>query len=137
MIRGVALGKRIFYRVPEDSEPKQCPRCGVVRTFGEFVVDRSKPSGRGWICRVCDRERSAAYYVANREAVLARAAARRPAPLQRACSECSTPLVPPRRVVCSSRCQERRFRRLNPEAYAAREAAKVERRRERRRAGGS
>ena len=132
------MTRRIVYRVPEDSEPKLCPRCGVVRTFGEFVVDRSKPSGRGWSCRVCDRERSTAYYVANREAVLARAAARRartrpPAPT--VCSECPNPLEGRQRLVCSPRCQERRFRRTNPEGYAKREAAKVERRRERRRQG--
>lgn len=37
-------------------------------------------------------------------------------------------------MVCSGRCREARFKRLHPESYAKREAAKVERRREARRA---
>ena len=82
------------------------------------------------------RERARAYYRANREAVLEKAAARRGKvrPSEpRSCSECLAPLEPPKRVVCSGRCREARFRRLRPEAYAAREARKVERRREKRR----
>lgn len=52
----------------------------------------------------------------------------------RYCSECGSELVGRQRVVCSERCREARFKRLHPESYARREAAKVERRRERRRA---
>jgi hypothetical protein len=82
------------------------------------------------------RARARAYYAANREKVLERAAARRGKirPVEpRACSECSAPLEPPKRVVCSPRCRDARYRRLHPEAYAAREARKVERRRAKRR----
>jgi hypothetical protein len=109
-------------------------RCGGVKPLEEFTVDRDKPSGRGSYCRPCDRERSREYYAENREAVLERAAAKRgPAPV-RHCSECGVELEGRSRVCCgSSKCREARFKRLQPEAYAAREAAKVERRRERRR----
>lgn len=52
----------------------------------------------------------------------------------RSCSECGGPLEGRQRVVCgSARCRDATFRRLHPDAYAAREAAKVERRREKRR----
>jgi hypothetical protein len=89
------------------------------------------------------RERSRDYYARNRIAVLARAKARREAarsvPLPIACSQCGKALEGKQRVTCgSSRCREQRFRRLHPEAYAAREARKVERRRDKRReAAGS
>jgi hypothetical protein len=111
-----------------------CHACGVRRPLSEWALDASKPSGRGSLCRVCDRERSRAYYAANREAVLARAAARRePAPA-RFCSECRVELEGRHRVTCgSAKCREARFKRLHPESYAKREAAKVERRRQKRR----
>lgn len=91
------------------------------------------------------RERARAYYRANREMVLEKAAARRGKvrPSEpRSCSECGGALEGRQRVVCSWRCRDRRYARLHPESYAAREARKVERRRKRRRgarseAGGS
>ena len=84
------------------------------------------------------RERSRRYYAEHRAEVLARAKARRDrrrtTPLPSECAECSRPLEGQQRVTCgSSGCRDARFRRLHPKAYAAREAAKVERRRERRR----
>jgi endogenous inhibitor of DNA gyrase (YacG/DUF329 family) len=86
-----------------------------------------------------DRERAKAreYYAANRETVLAKAAARRGRtrpPAHTECSECGGPLGARQRVVCSQRCRDRRYRRLHPVEYTAKEARKVERRRERRRA---
>jgi hypothetical protein len=52
----------------------------------------------------------------------------------RHCSECGAELEGRQRITCAkSKCREARFRRLHPESYARREAAKVERRRERRR----
>jgi CheY-like chemotaxis protein len=51
----------------------------------------------------------------------------------RFCSECGVELEGRRRVVCSERCREARFKRLHPESYEEREWRKVERRRERRR----
>lgn len=52
----------------------------------------------------------------------------------RVCSECGAMLKDRQRVVCATnRCRDARRKRLNPEKYAAREAAKVARRRERRR----
>ena len=85
------------------------------------------------------RARSRAYYWANRERVLERAAAKRgrlrPA-VQLVCSECSNELEGQQRVICGRRrCRDARFKRLNPEGYAKREAGKVARRRERRRLG--
>ena len=81
------------------------------------------------------REKSRRYYEKNRETVLEKAAARRGRvrPVgQTACSECEMPLEGRQRVVCSRLCSERRFKRLNPDGYAAREQAKVVRRRARR-----
>jgi hypothetical protein len=85
-----------------------------------------------------ERARARAYYWANRERVLEKAAAKRGRvrrPEQTTCSECPNELTGKQRVVCSPRCTERRFKRLHPESYAAKEARKVERRRERRAAG--
>ncbi len=45
-----------------------CPRCGVRKPVEEFTADRAQLSGRGSRCRYCDRQRSRAYYAANREA---------------------------------------------------------------------
>jgi hypothetical protein len=105
-----------------------------MKPLRDFIRDESKRMGRGSICKACDKEKSRDYHAANREAVLARAAARKPPAPARNCSECGDELEGQRRVVCSSKCAERRFRRTNPEGYAARERAKVERRREKRRA---
>jgi hypothetical protein len=114
-----------------------CARCGTRKKLEEFATDRSKRSGIKSFCKTCENEKSKAYYRANREAVLEKAAARRgrPRPPERTnCSECGEPLPQGHRVTCGkSKCREARFKRLQPENYAAREAAKVERRRERRR----
>jgi len=127
-------GTRRRFPVSRYPGEKRCPGCGGLKPLEDFTSDRSKKDGRGSYCQVCDRERSRAYYAANHDAVLARAAAKRgPAPT-RFCSECGRELAGRQRVTCgSSRCREARFKRLHPEAYAAREARKVERRRETRR----
>ena len=78
------------------------------------------------------RAKGRAYYWANRERVLAKAAARRggkPGTRASECSECGGPLEGRRRVVCSRRCADARYRRLHPEAYAAKERRKAERQR--------
>ena len=123
----------------------ECRECG-----GEYGQERPKSAfcfercSRRWRDRrdyreniEAERARSRDYYRPNREAVLARPAARRAAargPVEPArCVECGVELEGRRRVVCSERCRERRFKRLHPERYVARERAKVERRRERRR----
>jgi hypothetical protein len=46
--------------------------CDREKSADEFAVDRLKPSGRKSICKVCDREKSRAYYQRNRERVIAR-----------------------------------------------------------------
>jgi hypothetical protein len=126
--------RRRFFGVFSDSDVVTCPRCGGRLRRDEMARDASRMTGRKSICVPCDREKSRAYYAANREHVLAKAAAKRPAREPGLCSECGEQLEGQRRVVCSSKCAERRFRRTNPESYAARERAKVERRREKRRA---
>lgn len=121
-----------FSRFEVPAAERRCARCGVDKPVEEFTFDRDKRCGRGSYCRPCEQERSRDYYQRNRERILARMAARRgPAPV-RFCSECRVELEGRQRVVCSSRCRDARFRRLHPEAYAAKEARKVVRRRERR-----
>ena len=115
----------------------RCFSCGELFAAGSFAIDRSKAGGRKSICLSCDRKRSRVYYEANRELLLAAAKLRRPGRLVAECSECGGLLEGRRRVVCSGRCKDARFRRLNPEAWAERERRKVEWRRERRREGGS
>ncbi len=137
-LRGTIVSERkIFYRLPSDDDLVVCHRCGELRRWGDFMRDRSKRSGRGSMCRWCNAEKSREYYAENREAILEKQVARRGGRrlvVALECSECGDPLEPPRRVVCSPRCREARFKRLHPESYAAREAAKVVRRRERRQA---
>src|SRR4051812_33214339 len=100
-----------------------CARHGGWVKLELLAVDRKRPNGRKPICKRCDSTRSLARYYANRG----------PQP-DRHCSECGAELEGRRRACCASaKCRERRFRRLHPETYAAREARKVERRRERRR----
>jgi hypothetical protein len=81
-----------------------------------------------------ERERSRAYYWRNRKAVLAKAAAKRGRPKRTTCEECGGELAGRQRVACSPKCRDSRYRRLHPVEYAANEARKVERRREKRRA---
>ena len=129
--------RRRFFAPVSDTDVRECLRCGERKQLVEFARDATRRTGRKSICASCDREKSKRYYHEHREAVRARAAAKRPAPAPKFCGECGVLLEGRRRVVCSSRCGEQRFKRLNPEGYAARERAKVARRRERRREGGS
>jgi len=104
-----------------------------VLPLSEFTKDRSKPLGVGTYCRSCDAERGRERYARDREKILATAAAKRGPKPFRFCSECGVLLEGGQRVTCgTSRCREARFRRLHPESYEKREAAKVERRRQRR-----
>jgi predicted amidophosphoribosyltransferase len=89
-----------------------------------LAVDRKRPNGRRPICKACDSARSLERY------------RRTHPPVTRHCSECGLELEGRHRVTCgSAKCREARFKRLQPESYAAREAAKVERRRARRQGG--
>ncbi len=130
------MGRRIFYRPPEEIT---CGRCGRTLPLAEFSRDSSKPSGRKSICIPCDRKKAKSYYQKNRAAVLARATAKRVSvlPPLRFCEECGGLLEGRRRVCCgSSRCLEARARRLDPAGYAERQRRKVEARTARRRDGG-
>ena len=137
-----AFPSLISLRGSNAGETRPCSRCGETQPLSEFSVDRSKSSGRKSHCRRCDCERSARYYLENREAVLARDADRRSydrrsnarPPALRHCSECSAELTGQQRATCgSSACKDKRFRRLHPDSYAERERQKVERRRAKRR----
>jgi hypothetical protein len=125
--------RRRFFPSVSDADLLVCGHCGGEFRRDQMAKDASTRTGRKGLCVPCDLAKSRRYYAENRERILARAAAKRPAPEPKFCSECGEKLEPPRRVVCSPRCRERRFRRLHPEAYAAREARKVERRRAKRR----
>src|SRR5688572_4827183 len=121
--------RRVFYRPLADSDRKRCGGCGEWRLVSEFGRDSSKLGRRASICRACGRAKSRRYYAEHRAAVLARIKARkaRAKPAEApTCSECGGPLPGKARVVCSSRCKDRRFKRLHPEAYAERERRKVE-----------
>lgn len=112
-----------FLALEADPSKGFCARCGGWFLLEDLAVDRSRPNGRKPICKRCDSARSLARYYAQR--------GEQPV---RVCSECGVELEGRQRVTCgSSKCREDRFRRLHPESYAEREAAKVERRRERRR----
>ena len=50
-----------------------CYICKQILEVEDFAVDASKASGRKSICRACDRAKSRAYYLANRERKLAAA----------------------------------------------------------------
>lgn len=113
---------------------KRCSPCGRMLPLSEFTSDKSKRSGVGTYCRECEAARSRKRYARDRKAILAKAAAKRGPKPFRFCSECGELLEGAQRVTCgTSRCRDRRFKRMHPVQYAAREAAKVERRREARR----
>jgi hypothetical protein len=54
---------------------KRCGKCGLVKHVEDFGRRSDRPCGRKSLCRVCDRRKARRYYVANRDAVLARQAA--------------------------------------------------------------
>jgi hypothetical protein len=99
-----------------------CARCGGWFKLELLAVDRKRPNGRKPRCKRCDSERAMERY------------RRTHPPVVRHCAECGAELEGRQRVTCgSAKCREARFKRLHPESYAKREAAKVDRRRERRR----
>jgi hypothetical protein len=122
-----------FLELEADPSMRFCSRCGGWKERDEFAVDRARTAGRKNVCKACDSARSLARYYERR-------GRERPADVERRerCSECGVELEGRQRTTCGKAgCRESRFRRTNPEAYAAREAAKVERRREARRAARS
>lgn len=127
----------------------QCAECGVDRDYRQhprslFCSDKCRYKFR-WRRRYAadpegERAKSRDYYWANRERVLEKAAARRGVsrPAERsACAECEGLLEGRQRVVCSSRCRDRRYARLHPEAMAEKQRRKRARRRARLAEGGS
>jgi hypothetical protein len=71
---------------------KRCFQCEETEPLEEFTHDKRKIGGAGTHCHDCDRERSKAYYRANRERILERAAAKRGPQPVRYCSECGVEL---------------------------------------------
>lgn len=51
---------------------KPCPKCGESKPLAEYQKDRSTADGLSCYCRPCHKAKSRAYYLANREAVVAR-----------------------------------------------------------------
>lgn len=51
---------------------RKCARCGVTKPLEDFPPRKDRPVGRMSRCHECDRARSQAYYLANREKVNAR-----------------------------------------------------------------
>jgi hypothetical protein len=130
-----ALRNRTCAECGVDLDHRRTPRSGFCShqhyyRWRDRLRYASDPEGQ--------RERSRRYYRENREKVLEKAAARRgrARPRERStCEECGAELVGQQRNTCGkSSCRDRRFKRTNPEGYERREAAKVERRREKRRA---
>ena len=112
----------VFLRNESDPSIGFCARCGGWFPLAELAVDRKRPNGHKAMCRRCDSARSLERYRKRHPRV------------ERHCSECGVELVGQQRLTCgSNQCREARLRRTNPAAYAKREAAKVERRREARR----
>lgn len=111
-----------FLRNESDPAKGYCARCGGWFELADLVTDRKRPSGHRAMCKRCDSARSLEQYH------------RRHPRVERHCEECGVELVGQQRLVCASyRCKEARFARLHPEAAKAREAKRVERRREARR----
>jgi hypothetical protein len=120
------------------SDESACSRCGGSTKWPDgFALDGSKTFGRKSWCKKCESAKSRAYYRENRERILDARAERRGGSRRvgrSTCSECGAELEGRQWQTCGKAgCRESRFKATNPEAYAAREAAKVERRRERRR----
>lgn len=111
-----------------ESEGRVCPKCERSLPWDAFAFDRRyREDGRRPYCRECDSARVLAAYHAKR--------ASEPK-VVRHCSECDRELAGRQRVVCSSSCRERRWRRLHPEAAAEKQRRKRARRREREAASG-
>ena len=59
-----------------DDGRKECTVCGRLQAFSAFAHDASKRSGRKSACKLCDADKSARYYAANRDRKPARRLAR-------------------------------------------------------------
>jgi len=114
---------------------RRCAWCG-----GE--LPKSKRGRPRKFCDVCappvavvgKAASSRAWRAANAEAVAAQNASRRRPRQQLVCGECGARLEgSANNRYCSTLCRDRHYRRTHPVAYAASEARKVERRREKRR----
>lgn len=51
---------------------KVCTKCGELKEFTDFSVDRAQKTGRRPSCKPCNRARFKAYYAENRDAVRAK-----------------------------------------------------------------
>ncbi len=100
-------------------DTRMCWTCRQEKPWADFPVDRSKPSGHRSYCKACDSARVLAAYHARHPKV------------ERHCVECGELLEGKQRVVCSSTCRERRWRRLHPEAARRKQQEKRARRRAR------
>lgn len=58
-------------------ESQTCTRCGDIKPTTDFYVDRKSKTGRSLHCKQCTKQRTNAYYWANKDAVLASSKAQR------------------------------------------------------------
>jgi len=118
---------------------RRCARCG-----GELpTAKRGRPRK---YCETCAASvavvgkavAARAWRAANAEAVAARNERRRRPRQHLVCSECGEPLEGHGgKRYCSTRCRNRRYRRLHPEQEAEKQRRKYARRRERAKAAGN
>jgi len=121
---GVFSWVRPWYATPKG---RRCTHCGEFLPFSAFRPNLRLSSGWSSWCRDCSVESSRAWRERNRERVNA---ARRTPLAKRTCVECGGEFEGQKsRLLCGSRrCKDRRYQRLHPEAYRAKERRKYQRR---------
>lgn len=118
---------------------KRCPHCKGWLPFSAFRQDRTTRSWLSSWCRKCLAEATRDWRQRNSAEINAerRAAYREANPLEpRTCPECGETFTPKRTdaIICGKRrCKDRRYRRLHPEEYRAKQRRKAARLRERKR----
>ena len=109
---------------------KGCPRCKRALPFSEFGANRRLSSGLNSWCRECHRQACRAWREQNPSRVDAYNASRRVGARVLVCVECGQEFEArsAMALVCSRKCKDRRYQRLHPEAYAAKQQRKHARR---------
>jgi hypothetical protein len=115
---------------------RRCARCRRMLLPEHFRADPKGIAGLSSWCRECSREHGRTWRAKNPEKMAAYRARQREkyvaARGERVCSECGGELPKHKGKVCSASCREKRYRRLHPEAYKAKQHRKYLRRKARR-----
>ena len=104
---------------------RRCTNCGEVLPFSAFRPNLRLSSGWNSWCKACCVERTRRWRREHPEHK-----SRRPhvAPSKLTCVECGVTFEGRRdRLVCSRRCKDRRYARLHPEQFRAKERRKRQR----------